>query len=79
MSGWFLLASAIVQYQRKIKLLNLKKKRMQLLTRNVLYGLLLGVSAVKKSVLEGNINRELKIISAIEKCLLESVYYIKVL
>ena len=24
MSGWFLLASAIVQYQRKIKLLNLK-------------------------------------------------------
>ena len=52
---------------------------MQLLTRNVLYGLLLGVSAVKKSVLEGNINRELKIISAIEKCLLESVYYIKVL
>ena len=25
MSGWFLLASAIVQYQRKIKLLNLKK------------------------------------------------------
>ena len=26
MSGWFLLASAIVQYQRKIKLLNYKKK-----------------------------------------------------
>ena len=26
MSGWLLLASAIVQYQRKIKLLNLKKK-----------------------------------------------------
>ena len=26
MSDWFLLASAIVQYQRKIKLLNYKKK-----------------------------------------------------
>ena len=26
MSGWFLLALAFVQYQRKIKLLNLKKK-----------------------------------------------------
>ena len=26
MSGWFLLASAIVQYQRKIKLLNQIKK-----------------------------------------------------
>ena len=25
-SGWFLLASAIVQYQRKIKLLNQKNK-----------------------------------------------------
>ena len=27
MSGWFLLASAIVQYQPKIKLLNYKKKK----------------------------------------------------
>ena len=27
MSGWFLLASAIVQYQRKIKLLKIKIKK----------------------------------------------------
>ena len=35
MSGWFLLASAIVQYQRKIKLLN-KYKRKVLVFKNAI-------------------------------------------
>ena len=34
MSGWFLLASAIVQYQRKIKLLNFKKIKIKKIEMN---------------------------------------------
>ena len=34
MSGWFSLASAIVQYQCKIKLLNLKKNKIKKVKMN---------------------------------------------
>ena len=45
----------------------LKQNVCKCITRNVLYGLLLGVPAIERSVLGGNVSSDLKIMSAIER------------
>ena len=45
---------------------------------NVLHGLFLGVSAIKRSVLRGNVIWDLKMMSAIEKCPLQRGSVIRV-